>query len=156
MNVNEPVRAAALARLDVLIGTWELRAVFPSEPAAVLRGGRSVFEWMKGGQLLIQRTAAPTPAAPDSLAIIAFDGVGHGYTQHYFDARGVVRLYAMTSRDAVWTLVRKSPDFSPLDFLQRYRGVFRDNDPVIRGAWERSTDGSTWEKDFDLSYVRVE
>ena len=45
------------------------------------------------------------------------------YTQHYYDSRGVVRLYAMTFSDGLWALTRESPDFSPLDFQQRFTGT---------------------------------
>jgi hypothetical protein len=153
--MDQVARDVALRRLDAFVGEWTLEAVFPNNPAEVLRGGRSAFEWMKGGQLLVQRTEAPAPEAPDSIAIIAVDRDQGEYTQHYFDSRGVVRLYAMTLSDNVWTLVRDSPDFSPWDFAQRFTGTLTDDNTTIRGVWERSTDGRTWEKDFDLTYRRI-
>jgi hypothetical protein len=153
--MDQVVRNAALRRLDVLVGAWTLETVFPSNPAEVLRGGQSVFEWLKGGQLLVQRTEAPAPAAPDSIAIIVVDPDKDAYTQHYFDSRGVVRLYAMALNDGAWTLVRDAPDFSPLDFAQRFIGAFADDNKTIRGIWEKSTDGVNWEKDFDLTYRRI-
>ena len=153
--MDQPARNAALKRLDALVGTWSAEAVFPSNPTEVLPGGRSVFEWMKGRQLFIQRTEVPASEIPDSIAIIAFDPDKGEYTQHYFDSRGVVRLYAMSLSNGVWTLLREAPDFSPLDFSQRFTGTFGDNGDTIRGAWETSGDGSRWEKDFDLTYRRV-
>lgn len=152
--MDQPARQAALKRLDTLVGAWNLEACFPSDPTAVLRGGRSVFEWMQGGQFLIQRTEAPDPA-PNSLAIIACDSDNEAYVQHYFDSRGVARLYAMSFRDGVWTLLRDAPDFSPLDFAQRFTGTSSDNGDIIRGAWEKSNDGSHWEHDFALTYRRI-
>jgi hypothetical protein len=80
---------------------------------------RSWFEWTLDRQFLIQRTEVPVPEAPDSLAIIAVDLVTGAYTQHYYDVRGVVRLYAMTLADGEWTLTRESADFTPLEFAQR-------------------------------------
>ncbi len=153
--MDQAARDAALGRLDALVGTWNLEAVFPNNPTEVLRGARSVFAWMKGRRLLIQRTEVPAPEAPDSISMIAFDPKSGAYTQHYFDSRGVVRLFAMTFRDGAWTLVRDAPDFSPLDFAQRFTGTFRDDGDTIRGAWDKSDDGSTWHKDFDLTYRRV-
>jgi hypothetical protein len=61
----------------------------------------------------------------------------------------------MTFSDGVWTLLRESPDFSPLDFSQRFTGTFSDDGDSIIGRWEISRDGSPWERDFDLSYFRV-
>jgi hypothetical protein len=152
--MEQVARDGTLRRLDVFVGAWTLEAVFPSNPREVLRGGQCVFEWMKGGQLLVQRTEALTPA-PDSIAIFGVSADKVAYTQHYFDSRGVVRLYAMTLHDGVWTLVRDSPDFSPLAFAQRFTGTFADDNQTIRGVWETSTDGVNWEKDFDLIYRRI-
>jgi hypothetical protein len=110
---------------------------------------------MKGQRLLIERTHVSAPEFPDSLAIVAFDPTTQQYMQHYFDSRGVIRLYAMTFSGGLWTLLRTTPDFSPLDFSQRYTGSFSADGNTIRGAWETSDDGATWTEDFDLSYLRV-
>jgi hypothetical protein len=59
----------------------------------------------------------------------------------------------MTFDGRSWILSRNSPDFSPLDFSQRFRGKFSDDG--IRGTWETSHDGVTWERDFDLTYTKV-
>jgi hypothetical protein len=153
--MDQTPRNPALERLDIFVGTWNLEVIFPSNPSEVVRGGQAVFEWMKGRRLLIERTEISAPEFPDSLAIVAFNPETETYTQHYFDSRGVIRLYAMTFSNGVWTLLRNSPDFSPLDFLQRYTGTFSEDGNTIRGTWETSGDGSNWTKDFDLTYVRV-
>jgi hypothetical protein len=142
-------RNAALKRLEAFIGEWRLDASFPGAPP-----GRSVFEWTLVKTFLAQRTEAPDPA-PDSLAIVAVDPKSGAYTQHYFDSRGVVRVYAMTLSRNVWTLTRDSPDLSPLDFHQRFIGRFTRDGKTIKGAWETSKDGSRWEHDFDLTYTKV-
>jgi hypothetical protein len=41
---------------------------------------------------------------------------------------------------------------SAIDFSQRYVGTFSDDGRTIEGTWEISHDGTTWEKDFDLTY----
>jgi hypothetical protein len=86
--------------------------------------------------------------------VSADPGTGE-YTQRYYDSRGVVRLYAMTFSDGVWTLTRESPDFSPLDFQQRFTGTFSQDGNIISGAWEKRLNGAGWEHDFDLSYRRA-
>jgi hypothetical protein len=58
-------------------------------------------------------------------------------------------------RDAAWTLARETPDFTPLDFAQRYTGTFSEDGRSIAGRWEISTDGSTWELDFALDYIKL-
>ncbi|HEY1987883.1 MAG TPA: hypothetical protein VGG43_00295 [Acidimicrobiales bacterium] len=153
--IQPPERAAALEALDRFVGTWSLEASFPGDPPVTTGGGRSVFEWMAGGQFLIQRTDIPDPNAPDSLIIVGLDPEHDGYLQHYFDTRGVARLYEMTFRDGVWTLTRESPDFSPFNFGQRFTGSFSPDGDTIRGAWDKAEPDSGWSHDFDLSYTRV-
>jgi len=116
---------------------------------------RWVFEWMLGGQYLIQRTEAPDHKAPNSIAIVAYDREREAYRQHYFDSRGVVRVYRMTFDGGTWTLSRDAPDFTPLDFFQRFTGRFSDDGKTIRGTWEKSSDGVRWVGDFDLTYSRL-
>jgi hypothetical protein len=154
-------RPDALARLDVFIGDWSVEARFPDhQPAPSGADGsramaRSRFEWALGGQFLLQHTEIPIPEAPDSLAIVGTDLVTGNYTQHYYDSRGVVRLYAMGFADGVWTLTRESPDFSPLDFRQRFTGTFSEDENTITGAWEKCPDSGEWEHDFALTYRRA-
>jgi hypothetical protein len=140
-------------RLGRFIGEWTMRVTFPGAPP--VEGGRVVFEWMTGEQFLVQRWEVPVPEAPDGLAVIGFDDSRGTFLQHYFDSRGIARVYAMSLEDGVWSLWRETPDFSPLDFAQRYTGTFSDDGTMIVGHWEIAHDGSTWEHDFDLTYVRV-
>lgn len=154
-------RLEALARLDVFVGEWVVEASFPGvQPAPPTEPedgppAHSRFEWVLDGQFLLQRTEIPIPEAPDSLTIVSVDLRSGAYTQHYYDSRGVVRLYAMTLADGVWTLTRDSADFSPLDFRQRFTGTFSDDGNVISGSWEICFNDAEWEHDFDLTYRRV-
>jgi hypothetical protein len=89
------------------------------------------------------------------MSIIALDHDGAGFTQHYFDSRGVVRVYAMTLADGVWTLTRTAPDFTPLEFAQRFVGTFADGGDTIAGRWETAPVGTAdWVLDFHLTYTR--
>ena len=145
----------ALAGLQPLVGEWRLLATFKDMPPADI-GARATFEWMPGERFLIQRWNVPTPEAPDGIAIIGPDPAHEGaYLQHYFDTRGVARVYKMSFEHGVWKLWRDEADFSPLDFAQRYTGTFSDDGKTIAGAWEICHDGTTWEHDFDLSYTRA-
>jgi hypothetical protein len=49
----------------------------------------------------------------------------------------------------IWKLWREAPGFS-----QRFTGTFDESGDRITGTWEISTEDSTWEHDFDLTYVR--
>jgi hypothetical protein len=144
-----------IERLTVLVGEWSMVPEFEGLPP-VDEGAPVVFEWMPGERFLIQRWEIPVPEAPDGIAVIGPDPESEGnFLQHYFDSRGVARVYKMTLADGVWKLWRDSPDFSPLDFYQRYTGTFSDDGSTISGAWEICHDGTTWEHDFDLTYTKV-
>lgn len=143
-------RHPALERLAPLVGEWSTET---SMGPGVF--GRSTFEWALGGQYLLQRSEVPdVPQAPDGLMIVAVEPDG-SLVQHYYDSRGVTRLYAMTFEDGTWTLLRDRPDFSPLDFAQRFVGRLSPDGDTIDGRWELAEDGTNWRVDFELVYRRV-
>jgi hypothetical protein len=137
------------AVLEPFVGGWALRVAFPGAPP--VKGGRVVFERMSGRHFLIQRWDVPAPEAPDGLAVIGYDEGRGAFLQHYFDSRGVARVYRMGLQGGVWTLRREEPDFSPLEFAQRFTGTFGEDGDTIAGRWEIAQDGTTWEPDFDLT-----
>jgi hypothetical protein len=102
----------------------------------------------------VQRTDLPADGPPSSLTVIGYDEDAGAYRQHYFDSRGVARIYAMTLDDRVWTLLRTTPDFAPLEFGQRFVGHIGDDGTEITATWEKSLDGK-WEHDFDLTYTKL-
>ena len=150
----------SLDALEQFVGEWSLVAAFKDAPPADA-GARVTFEWLAGRKFLIERWEVPVPEAPDGIAIIGVDPESEGdYLQHYFDSRGVARIYKMSFEDGVWKLWRDEPDFSPLDFSpldfsQRFTGTFSDDGETIAGRWEISHDGKTWEHDFDLTHTKA-
>ncbi len=148
-------RPASLGRLDLLTGQWEMEASFeagyfgPGSPAMTRRGGRTTFEWLDGRFFLIQRFAADDPAAPSGIAIIGAGGEPGTFSQHYYDSRGVARVYGMSLDGRTWKLWREAAGF-----WQRYTGVISGDGATITGAWEMSEDGRDWKHDFGLSYIR--
>jgi hypothetical protein len=142
-------RPTALGLLDVLVGEWTQLVTGHGDPVGTL-----TFEWSLDERYLVQRSSLPAPF-PDSLAVIEYDEVAEEFRQHYFDSRGVTRVYRMTLDGAEWTLRRTERDFSPLDFMQRFAATLSDDGRSIEGRWEQSHDGgSTWEHDFALRLER--
>jgi hypothetical protein len=138
-----------IEELRDFVGKWELEVGLPgADDVRVL----SVFEAI--GEILVQRTSVPVPEAPDSVCVVVA-GPDGGYVQHYFDSRGVARLFAMTFDGSTWTLERTKPDFSPLEFHQRYIGSFSEDQATIDGEWQVSDDGREWRRDFRLTHRRV-
>jgi hypothetical protein len=138
-----------IEELSDFVGAWELEVGLPgAEDLRTL----VVFEAI--GDILVQRTSVPVPEAPDSVCVVVAAPDGN-YVQHYFDSRGVARLYAMTFDGSTWILERTEADFSPLEFYQRYVGTFHDDRDTIDGEWQTSDDGREWRRDFQLTYRRV-
>lgn len=141
--------------LGVFIGEWSLEPDAPWAPGGDV-GARVTWEWMEGGPYLIQRWQVPIDVAPDGLAVIGWDEGRGTYLQHYFDTRGVARVYEMGLEGGVWTLERTKPDFSELAFWQRFEGRFSDDGRTIAGRFDISHDeGATWELDFHMNYRRT-
>ncbi len=135
--------------LQPLVGEWEVSVDLPGAEDA---RGHVVVEWL--GELLVLRSTAPGSPVPDSLSVVVPGGEGT-YVQHYFDARGVARLYRMTFDGRTWTLSRTEPDVSPLDFAQRYVGELSADGDIVQGAWEIAEDGEHWRRDFALVHRRI-
>ena len=56
----------------------------------------------------------------------------------------------MSFSEGVWKMWREAPGF-----WQRYEGRVSQNGKTITTRWEKSSDGTTWEHDFDVTYTKV-
>jgi hypothetical protein len=146
-------RRVELQRLDALVGEWDMEVSFGEGPSA--GPARTTFEWMPGELMLVQRWEIPVPEAPDGLAVYGWDEGRGTLLQHYFDQRGVARVYVMRIEESGWQLERNQEDFSPLHFSQRFTASLSADGDTIEGTWEISHDHTTYEKDFDITYRRV-
>ena len=73
------------------IGRWETEGAHPMLPGEAIRGTSS-FEWLDGRRFVIWRSHYDHSQIPDAITII---GVTNGQlSMHYFDHRGVYRVYA--------------------------------------------------------------
>jgi len=155
-------RPVWLDRLNVLVGQWEVEATFkagffgPGSPEITGRG-RTTFQWLEGRFFLTQRfvnepaDGTGHPAVPSGIAIIGTSRERDTFAQHYYDSRGVARVYQMTLEGREWKLWREEPGF-----WQRYAGVISEDGTTITGAWEASADGREWRHDFDLTHIKTD
>ena len=145
-------------KFEGLIGEWSLAMVpageEPPDPLPDV-GARASFAWMGDRAFVVQRWAVPVEGAPGGLAIIGWNEERGRCLQHYFDDRGVARVYETDVVDGAWTLSRTEPDLMPLHFAQRFTGHISADGQRIDGAWEIRHQGEDWRKDFDLIYSRV-
>ena len=135
-----------LEPFQALVGEWTTEATHPAYPSTVVRG-HTVVEWLKGEHLLIHRSTADHPDFPDAIAVIG--ALADGLSMHYFDSRGVHRVYEVSLHDGVLRIWRDAPGFS-----QRFTGTFGDDGNTISGLWELSSDGSTWDDDLEITFRR--
>ena len=120
---------------DRFIGRWETEGAHPMLPGEAIRG-TSTFEWLDGQRFVIWRSHYDHSQIPDAITII---GVTDGQlSMHYFDQRGVYRVYAASLDQAEWRYWRDAP--AP-DFSQRFTGTFSDDGNTITGRGQLSQDG---------------
>ena len=136
-----------LEGFDALVGAWDSTATHPSLPGVQVPGTAD-FEWLEGGQFLIGRSRNEHPDFPDSLLVVGADD--DGLVMHYYDSRGVERVYRTSLRDGVWRLWRDDPEFA-----QRFAGTFEDGGSTIAGLWEVAEHGGTWVDDLAITYHRA-
>jgi len=138
-----------LQKWQRLIGRWEIEGAHPMLPGEAIRG-TSTFEWLEGRRFVIWRSRHLHPEIPDAITII---GVTDGQlSMHYFDERGVYRVYAASLDHATWRFWRDAP--AP-DLSQRFTGTFGEDGNTISGRGQLSRDGHAWEDDLALDYRRV-
>jgi hypothetical protein len=78
------------------------------------------------------------------------DVVDDALTMLYHDSRGVSRVYRTSFADRTWRIWRDAPGFN-----QRFTGTLDEAGRTLDARWELSTDGSTWNLDFELIYRRT-
>jgi hypothetical protein len=131
------------------IGTWETEGAHPMLPGDAIRG-TSTFEWLDGERFVIWRSHYDHPEIPDAITII---GVTDGQlSMHYFDSRGVHRVYTASLDQTTWRYWR---DAHAPDLSQRFTGTFSEDGDAITGHGKLSKDGTIWEDDLALDYQRV-
>jgi hypothetical protein len=131
-----------------LVGTWVTEATHPGLPSVVV-SGQATFEWLEDQRCLIQRSHYDHPEIPDAIAVTAvIDGTP---SMHYFDPRGVHRVFAVDITAETWRFWNDAPGFS-----QRFTGTLGDDGNTIDGQGELSRDGgATWEPDLAITYRRA-
>ena len=140
---NEP-----LAALGRLVGEWETEATHPLFPGTVK--ARATFEWLRGGRFMIWRTDGNPPGTvPNAIAVIGGGDTPGTWPMHYFDERGVFRIYHVEAVGEGWRFWRNEPGFS-----QRATGSFDADGTVMRLATELDRDG-TFEPDLEVTYRRA-
>jgi hypothetical protein len=152
MNTSPSRPNPALHSLEALVGEWEMElsnTSFLPRPTDNVKGPVS-FEWAQDGAFLLMRMGDKAASTPAALWLFSRDESTPHYTVLYYDSRSVSRVYQMSFSEGVWKMWRNAPGF-----CQRYEGTVSKDGKTIAARWEKSSDGTRWEHDFDVTYMKV-
>jgi hypothetical protein len=153
-----------LEAFNPIVGTWTTKASHPASPGVVVHGTVKI-EWLEGERFLMHRARTDHPDFSDSISIIGFTerdridtvaGAEHQattkpqLTMHYFDSRGVFRVYSVSIDEQALRIWRDAPGFS-----QRFTGSFDDGLATIDGLWQVCEDDRHWNDDLQITYRRA-
>ena len=142
----------ALKDLERFVGKWDMElsnASFLPRSSDTMTGHVS-SAWLEEGAFLVLYMGSQPLGTPDAIWLISRDESTPNYLVFYYDNRKVSRVYEMSFSDGIWKMWRNSPGFS-----QRFEGNFSEDGNTITARWENSSDGSTWEHDFDVTYTKI-
>ncbi|MBM7790748.1 hypothetical protein [Tenggerimyces flavus] len=146
------MRNTEMARLEGLEGVWTttMSDAWFLEPPGVTVPGSATIEWLGESLLVVRVQFAGSEHVHSELSlVIGRSDPNDRWTALHQDDRGTCREYAMTFDGARWTLLREDPDMH-----QRFVAAVEQD--RILGRWEASEDaGTTWRKDYDLTFVRT-
>ena len=111
------------------------------------------------GEFFVFRSVGEPAELPDSISIIGGGPEGDAQPMHYFDSRGVHRLFMTAIEGSTWRIWRApGEDWNGPDgpgFNQRFIGEISADGSSIAARWERGLADGGWEIDFPIHYVRA-
>ena len=146
-----------MEEFDVLLGHWHGEGVFPMDPPMNLTSDAK-FERL--GTYIVFTSVGEPAEVPNTLSLIGGGPVGEPQPMHYYDSRGVKRLYLTAVEGSSWKIWRApGEDWNGPDgpgFHQRFIGEITADGGTIQTRWERGMGdaGDEWELDFSMTYVR--
>ena len=142
---------------DRLIGSWHGEGDFPDPPMHLISD--ATIE--RFGAFIVFRSEGQPAEVPDTLSVIGGAPEGEPQPMHYFDSRGVQRLFVTTVEGSTRRIWRDpSEDWNGPDgpgFNQRWIGEISLDGRTIDGRWEcgLGPNGDRWELDLPMVYVRT-
>lgn len=131
----------------LLVGRWTSEGSHPLLPGDEITG-RATFEWLDGHKFLIWRSHYDHPQVPDAISVIGW--IDDRLLMHYFDYRGIHRVYEVAVEGDQWRYWRDDPGF-----LQSFVARFGDDGHTMSGQGRMNRDDAGWEDDLALTYRRT-
>jgi hypothetical protein len=142
---------------EPLIGQWHGEGEMPIEPPMKISAEAKIEPL---GEFLVFSAVAEPADVPDSISIIGGAPEGQPQPMHYFDSRGVKRLYLTSLEGSTWRIWRDPGDDwngpNGPGFNQRFIGGISADGKTIEARWERGMGdaGDDWAIDVPMTYVR--
>ena len=147
--MDEAERTAKLKPFGALIGEWAIELTHPMIGDMVVRG-RTTYEWLEGGQFMIQRAVNDHSDFPDSLSVIGVMEEENDLSMQYFDSRGVHRVYSIGFDGRELALERDTPGFA-----QRLSAKLSDDGSTLAGVWQLNEHDQGYRDDLAFIYRRA-
>jgi hypothetical protein len=147
-----------MTQFERLIGDWHGEGEVPSEPPMKLTVDATIERL---GEFIVFRSVGEPAEMPDTVSVIGGAPAGEPQPMHYFDSRGVKRMFVTAVEGSTWTIWRDpAEDWNGQDgpgFNQRFIGEISADGRTIDGRWERGMGeaGDEWALDFPMRYVRT-
>jgi hypothetical protein len=142
---------------EPLIGEWHGDGEIPLEPPLKISAD---VRFERLGVFVVFSSVGVPADLPSSVSIIGGAPDGEPQPMHYFDSRGVKRLFLTVVDGPMWRIWRApGEDWNGPDgpgFNQRFIGEISADGTTIVGRWERGMGdaGDAWEIDFPITYAR--
>ncbi len=106
--------------------------------------GHQRYERVLNGAYVLLTWTYDHPDFPDALALLSSDAM------HYFDVRGITRVFDVQIDASGWSTIRLDPEFS-----QRTTSRFEGSDAMDTTGEDSRDHGVTWRHDFTMRSTRV-
>jgi hypothetical protein len=142
---------------ETLIGEWHGEGVIAVDPPMRIS---AEMKMERLGKFIVLSSVGAPAEVPDTISIIGGAPDGEPQPMHYFDSRGVKRLYLTAVEGSTWKIWwAPGEDWNGPHgpgFNQRFIGAISADGKTIDGRWERGMGaaGDQWEIDFPIRYVR--
>ena len=137
-HLPSPWGSRTMHAFESLIGGWHGEGELPIEPPMKISADVMIERL---GAFIVMRSTGEPAEMPDSISIIGGAPSGEPQPMHYFDSRGVKRLFMTTVDGATWRIWRApGEDWNGPDgpgFNQRFIGEISADGRSIDGRWER-------------------
>ena len=131
-----------VSSLEPLVGRWEEVIDAPRHLDSPVEG-RMTMEWLRDRNVILQRSVADDPIFPEGVSLVMSEDGKDTFTVHYFDSRGVARIYDMTFEDRALEAVARRPQ-APTTSISASRAPSPTTDRRSRepGTASRTASGS--------------